>query len=176
MTDETERARPRRVTSEGERGKRAAVGKLVAAVLVALPGAYAAVRAQSAADEETVATEVKVRDVQEAIVRRHVESLRREIEALRKSAVTHRELLEVVMKLRDRDRVYRPRSPVRRREATASERELETKIDAIRKRDVAAVKAKAKATKVQKTLPKFRPAPAIRKAIKKGDPLGGLKL
>lgn len=172
---ETAPERPRRVASEGENGRRAALAKLIAAVLVALPGSYAAVRTQYAADEDVVKTEVKVRDVQEAVIQKHVEAIRREIEALRKSSVTHRELLDLVLRLRDRERVPRPRSPARAREA--EEDELQKKIETLRKRDAAGKRARSTSAAVQRKLPAFRPAPALRKAIRKGgDPLRDMKL
>lgn len=158
--------RERRVTSETERRRRVARGKLVAAVLVAMPGFYAAVRAQYAANDADVKTEVVVRDRQEGDLRKHFESLRREVEAFRKAAVTHKELLEVVVKLRDREKVYTPRSPRRRTEATAREKELESKLEDLRKREETAIAAKARAEVVQRRLPTLKSAKAVRKAVR----------
>jgi hypothetical protein len=158
MSAEIERSNGRR---------RAALGKLLAAVLVALPGAYAAVRTQSAADADAVRTEVVLRDRQEDAIRKHVEAIRREIAAVREAAVTHRELLEVVLKLRRRGRERGVSSPTRRREASERERALEVKLEALRRREAEAARAKVRVDVAQRALPELRPANVVRKAVRK---------
>jgi hypothetical protein len=161
----------RKPTGEIERKKRAAAGKLLAAVIVALPGAYAAVRAQSAADVDVVQTEVTVRDRQEKAIQKHVESLRREIAAVKEAAVTHKELLKIIMKLREREDVRRTRTSSDRRESSARERDLEHEIEALRRREVEAEVAAKRAIVVQRKLPKLKPSRDIRESVKRAKGL-----
>jgi hypothetical protein len=167
---ESSQERPSRETSEVERRGRAALGKLLAAVLVALPGAYAAIRTQYNADADSVRTEVVVRDRQEDAIRRHVEALRREIAAVREAAVTHRDLLELVIKLRERAAIVRPRSPARRAEVSERELELERKLGALRKREKSAVAAKKAVAAAQRKLPALRPSDVVRRAVQMQEP------
>lgn len=170
MTDETETEGAPETDEErpgvgAESRRLTTLAKLAAAVVVALPGAYAAVRTQSAADSGRLRTEVVVRDRQEEATRRHVEALRREIAAVREAAVTHRELLDLVLKMRARRRAYRPRSSSRATEVSERERALERKLTALRARDKRASEAKAAARAVRRGLPRLRPAAAVRKSV-----------
>lgn len=154
------------MSDEEQRKKRIAlIGKVVAAIIVALPGAYGAVKSAGAADDSKVELEKAVRDKQEATLQEHVKVLRAELDALRKAAVTHKELLELAMKLRDRATVVRPRSPARRTELSARERALAAELAALKKKQAAAKVATGGAKAKAEKLPKLRPAPAVRTDI-----------
>lgn len=150
---------------EARKKRVATIGKVVAAVIVALPGAYGAVRGASSADDSKVELERKIRDRQEETLQLHVKALRAEIEALRKATVSHKELLELAMKLRARHEVVRPRSPARRVELSEREKALAAELAELKKKQAEgrAKEEKAKATAAK--LPKLRPAPALRQDV-----------
>jgi methionine synthase II (cobalamin-independent) len=151
---------------EARKKRIALLGKVVAATLVALPGAYGAVRGATSADGSTVELERKLRDRQEAALQQHVRALRTEIDALRKATVSHKELLELALRLRNRARVVRPRSPTRRTEVSEREQELEREIAALKRKQKAAEKAEKTAERATK-LPALRSAPALRQDLQK---------
>jgi aconitase A len=156
MANEDEAARKKRI---------ALIGKVVAAVIVALPGAYGAVRGASSADDATVELERKIRDRQEAALQQHVKALRAEIDALRKATVSHKELLELAMKLRARHEVVRPRSPARRTEVSERERALAAELAELKRKQVEGKAASGAAKATTTKLPKLRLAPALRQDV-----------
>lgn len=167
MTAETDGGDRRAVAGETERRRRAVLGKLLAAVLVAMPGAYAAVRTQDSADAGKLRTEVVVRDRQEDAFRRHFEVIRTEIRAVREAAVTHRELLDVIVKFRARTTSARPRSPARRAAASVRERELEEELRALRTKERTARAAGRRTAAAQRALPRLRPAAVVRRDVER---------
>jgi hypothetical protein len=152
--------------SEAAKRRIALTGKLLAALVVALPGAYAAIRSGSAAGEAEVATvesrariEARVRDHQEADLQKHVAALAAEVAALRTSVVTHRDLVDLVLKLR---------APARERRVARTEREraLGRRLADLRVQGAVADVAVVAAKVTKAALPRLRPAAKVRAAAR----------
>jgi hypothetical protein len=163
-------------TDETTKARRRNLGKIIAAVLVARPGAYSAVKTQYAADSEkvkaTVTTDRKVADKVADELTKNVEANESELKVLRATCVSRKELLAIASRLRRRSN-YPPRSPTRRTEVSAREAALQKQIDALKAKQAAGAKVVAKAKAEPKPRPKLRPAAAIRRQVQANAPAKG---
>jgi hypothetical protein len=151
------------VNEESRKKRVALLGKVLAAAIVALPGAYGALKGSTSVDAskvETVETKAKtetaVRDRQEADLQKHVAALAAEVAALRASAVTHKDLVDLVVRLRSQPHRYR---------RTERERELERRVEALRAKSVVADNLAVAAKVTKAGLPKLRPAAKVRRVL-----------
>lgn len=131
---------------------------LISAVIVSItPGIYSAwqtakneYKAKTA--QGRMLTERKVRDHQEKTIQKYVKGLETEIKAIKQSCVTHKDLIDIVLKLRPRKNSY----------DKAKSLYLLAKINRLRESMLRAKRAKQKILKK----PKLHPAQYIRKSLK----------
>ena len=159
MSIETTSFSPQTPSARKERRKAKLVGLVTSIVVAATPGVYSAWQSAKNAWQQRI--EQKTRDTQEVDLQKNVESLEKTITALEKSCVSHKDLVELVLKIKDmhagsRRRVHR---------STDRERELEREIAEIKNRVAAAAKAKRSADIAKATKPKFKSPAAVRQMI-----------
>lgn len=145
--------------------KKAKTISLIAGLITAAtPGVYGAWQAAKAS-LKTKQEEV-VRDKQEGDLQKNIASLQGSLEALRKSAVTHKDLVDLVLKLKA------TAPPARRRPqpaVTAREQELQRKLAALTKRAQAGAQASRKADAVKRAAPRLKPAKQTRQLVQKAN-------
>jgi hypothetical protein len=156
---------------KAERRKTKIVTLVTAIVTAATPGVYSAWQTAKNAHKQKV--EQKTRDTQETDLQKNVAAAQSELTALSKSCVTHKDLVDLIVKLRDTRRSYRPhrphtnRSPRTQPQPNAREEALLAKIAALKAKSRVATKARKKADVVRKAAPKLRPVKLIRQQVQK---------
>lgn len=135
---------------------------IVSIATAAAPGVYSAYQSAKTAYQQRV--EEKTRDKQESSLTKNVKSLQADVDAVEKSCVTHKDLVDLVLKLRDsqpgRVRVSRrPRPPSPREQALLS------KIASLKAKADVAKQAQDKAKVIRKAAPKLRPVKYIRQQV-----------
>lgn len=148
-----------------EKGKRAKTVALISAIITAAtPGVYAGIKSAEIAWKQHV--ESKKADVQEAALAKNVEALKSEFSALEKACVTHKDLLDLTLKMRtvaNAPVVRRPSRPA----VSRVESELSKKVDVLRKRLATAKVAKSKARAQTKAAPLLKSSESVRIMIQK---------
>jgi hypothetical protein len=137
-----------------------AIGSAI--VVAATPGAY---NAWSAAKEAAkaaarVGVEVKTRDRQEADLQRWVKANAEAIAEIKRSMVTHRELLDLALRLREVSQ-----SP-RRRPTAAAGAPLAASVDRLREKAKLEEAARQRAAQALKERPPLKSAGQIRQQVK----------
>lgn len=149
--------------------RRTALVKLLAGVVVALPGAYSAVKTQYAADSDKVRATVSIdRRVSDEVfdeLTKNVEANTSDLKVLERTCVSHRDLFDLVTRLRRLSTV--PRSPRRRREASEREAALERQLTTLKAKQAAALEAVAGARAKPRSRPKIRSSRDIRIQVRK---------
>lgn len=146
-------------------GKRVYIALAVALITAATPGVYSALEAAKATLKQR--QEVVVRDRQEGDLQKHIKALQVEVEALRKSAVTYRDLVELVLKLKATRQPRRVRHP--QPAVSAREDELARKLAALRKRAEVGAQAVKQAAAVKRATPRLKPAKHTRQQVLKAN-------
>jgi hypothetical protein len=125
-----------------------------ALVVAATPGVYSAWEAAKA--KWTQRQEQKLRDAQEGDLQKAVKAHTEAIEAIRQSMVTHKDLVDLVLKLR---------APHHRRRPDPQNAALQAELGRLRQEASAGAKARDKAVQALRKLPKLKAAPEVRQAI-----------
>lgn len=146
--------------------KRTKLITLIAGLLTAAtPGIYGAW--ESAKTALKARQEEVVRDKQENDLQKNVQALQVAVAALQKSAVTHRDLVDLIVKLKDHQE-HQPRRPTP--SSTARELELEQKLAELKKQAEMAAKAAKRAAEASKAAPRLKPAKQIRQLVQQANP------
>lgn len=145
--------------------KRTKMISLIAGLLTAAtPGIYGAWQAAKA--ELKTRQEEVVRDKQEGDIQKNVRALQVAVAALQKSAVTQRDLVDLVLRLRaDRPTPRRRPQPA---EAARAER-LERELTELKKRAESAAQAAKKAVAAKRAAPAMQPAKNVRKLVQQAN-------
>lgn len=149
------------VTKVKNRKRARHIALAVAVLTAATPGVYSAWESAKAALKAK--QEEVVRDRQEGDLQKNVRALAVAVEALRESSVTHKDLVDLVLKLRAR---RRPRHHGRLAPPVgAREQELERKLAALRKRAEVGARAITRAAAAKRAAPRLRPAKKVRQLV-----------
>jgi hypothetical protein len=151
---------------KGKWGKVITIGS--ALVVAATPGVYSAWQSAKQAFEQRL--EKRVRDTQEGDLQAVVKANTEAIKALKASMVTHRDLVDLIVKLQasNRPAVARPTPRPRPRPNPAADgasRPLSSAIAALRTKAAAGSKARQKAAQALKRAPALKPAAKVRDQI-----------
>lgn len=151
------------------RGKWAKVIPIASALIVAAtPGVYSAWQSAKQALEQRL--ETRVRDTQEGDLQAAVKANAEAIKAIQQSQVTHRDLVDLVLKIQASQRpavarpTPRPRPP-RNPFADGASTPLSSTIAALRTKAAAGSKAREKAAQALKRAPALKPASKVRDQI-----------
>ena len=141
--------------------KRAKIVGIISAVAVAAtPGVYSAWQNAKAAYQQRV--ERTARDTQEIDLIKTVKSLELAIVALQKSSVTHQELIDIILKIRNSSDQRFSRAPA----STGNrESELDRKIETLEKKIEESSKAQRKADVAFDTKPKLKSPTELREIV-----------
>lgn len=135
------------------------VGLVSAVAIAATPGVYSAW--ESAKQAYQAKQEQKVNDKQNIDLQKFVKALEVEVAALRKSMVTHKDLVDLLFKLREQG--HRRRAPAR------PDQELDEKIKVLKEKAAKADAAAKVATTVKKALPALKSPAETRQLVKQSS-------
>lgn len=136
-----------------------------ALIVAATPGVYSAWQSAKQAWEQR--TEIRVRDAQEGDLQKAIKANAEAIRALKASMITHRDLVDLVLKLRadhhPQPVAIRVRPRARHNSAPArTSVALDGAIAKLRTKAAAGSKARQKATQALQSAPAFKPATQVR--------------
>jgi hypothetical protein len=151
---------------KGKWGKVITIGS--ALIVAATPGVYSAWQSAKQSWEQRL--EKRVRDTQEGDLQAAVKANAEAIKALKDSMVTHRDLVDLIVKLQASNRAEVAREHPRPRPrpnpaADSASRPLSSAIAALRTKAAAGSKARQKAAQALKRAPALKPAAKVRDQI-----------